>query len=105
MASTINASVYAELKAACKARGITHDDIARRLDRSMDYVHKRMSGKAPWDQSDMFALLDMLREPYRKMHLYFPRNGVWAGPAEDPPPTEEERLLEALKAFTRKAAS
>ena len=95
---------YSELRRACKVRGITYDDISKRLSIGTTTVSNKINGKFPWTQEEMYALLDMLREPYRKMHLYFPPGGVYAGTADDPPPTAEDKLIDAIKSFIREAS-
>ena len=97
-------ALYSELRRACKVRGITYDDISKRLSIGTTTVSNKINGKFPWTQEEMYALLDMLREPYRKMHLYFPPGGVYAGTADDPPPTAEDKLIDAIKSFIREAS-
>ena len=95
------ATPYSELRAACKQRGITQDDIAKRLDTARVTISKKMCGENPWTQTEMYGVLDMLHEPYHKMHIYFPPGGIYAGPAKDPPPTAEQQLMYAIRAYVR----
>lgn len=97
-------ALYTELRKVCNKRGITQDDIAKCLGISRGGVSLKINGKSAWDQNEMYALLDMIHEPHRKMHLYFPPGGMWAGSAEDPPPGVEEQLLAAIKAYVHKEA-
>lgn len=98
-------ALYSELRAACKQRGITQDDIAKHLDRSRAYVSLKLSGNGAWDQNDMFGILDMLHEPYRKMHIYFPKGGIYAGPAIDPPPSTEQKMAALLHQLIKEASA
>ena len=98
-------ALYTELRSAFKARGITQADIAKRIGKSQAYIYSRMAGLEPWAQSEMYSLLDMIHEPYRKMHLYFPLGGVWAGPAEDPPLSTEQQLVAVVKQMIMEATT
>ena len=80
-------------------------DIAKRIGKSPAYIYSRMAGLEPWAQSEMYSLLDMIHEPYRKMHIYFPLGGVWAGPAEDPPLSTEQQIAALLCKMVREGAT
>ena len=100
-----NTECYHELRNAFKARGITQADIAKRIGKSPAYIYSRMAGLEPWAQSEMYSLLDMIHEPYRKMHIYFPLGGIWAGPAEDPPLSTEQQIAALLCKMVREGAT
>ena len=100
-----NTECYFELRKAFKALGITQADIAKRIGKGTSYVTNRLAGTEPWTQNEMFSLLDMIHEPYRKMHVYFPRGGVWAGHAEDPPESTEQQLVTVIKQMIREATT
>ena len=100
-----NTERYYEFKSAYKALGITQADIAKRIGKGTSYVNNRLAGSEPWAQSEMYSLLDMIHEPYRKMHLYFPLGGVWAGPAEDPPLSTEQQLVAVVKQMIMEATT
>lgn len=99
------AALYTELRAEMKRKGVQNGDIARWIDRSEIYVSHRMTGAAPWSQSEMYTIMQKMHIPLHKLHIVFPQGGMWAGPLEDPPPGIEQQMLNVLKQFVRENAS
>ena len=97
--------LYTELRAEMKRKGVQNGDIARWIGRSEIYVSRRMTGAAPWTQTEMYAIMRKLHIPLHKMHIAFPQGGAWAGALQDPPPDIEQQMLTVLKQFVREAAT
>lgn len=38
-------------------------------------VSRKMTGKRPWTLDEMYAVMDLIQEPYEKLHEYFPKDG------------------------------
>lgn len=93
---------YSELRRLMRARGVTQHDIALWTDRSDMCISDRFAHGA-WTLPEMYIIMDKLHVPYGKMHLLFPRGGMWAGPLEDPPPTAEQELCAAIRKIVREA--
>lgn len=97
--------LYSELRAEMRHKGVQSSDIARWIDRSEIYVSRRMTGAAPWTQTEMYTIMYKLHIPLHKMHIAFPQGGAWAGALQDPPPDIEQQMLTVLKQFVREAAT
>lgn len=35
-----------------------------------------LTGKYSWRLDEMYAIMDLIQEPYEKLHEYFPKNGA-----------------------------
>jgi hypothetical protein len=49
--------------------------LAERLNLSVTSLSYRMTGKQPWKLNEMYIIMDLIHEPYDKLHGYFPKNG------------------------------
>ena len=38
-------------------------------------VSRKFTRKRPWTLNEMYAVMDLIREPHEKLHEYFPKNG------------------------------
>lgn len=94
---------YTELRKLMRERGVRRHDLALWTGRSDVCISDRFSHDT-WTLPEMYIIMDRLHVPYRKMHLLFPQGGMWAGPLEDPPPTAEQELCEAIRKMVKEAA-
>ena len=99
------AALYSELRTEMKRKGVKSHDIAVWLNLSDVCISKRMTGKTPWTQSEMYTIMQKMHIPRHKLHIVFPKDGMWAGPLEDPPPGIEQQMLNVLKQFVREATT
>jgi DNA-binding XRE family transcriptional regulator len=49
--------------------------IAEKLHVSQQSISNRMRGKYPWTLDEMYAVMDLIQEPYERLHEYFPKGG------------------------------
>lgn len=87
---------YRLLRRLCSEKGIDGRDIAEEIGRTADYVSMRMTGQRPWSQDEMYAVMDMLGQPYEHMPYIFPKGGMWAGEIPVKEPNKEERIGRAV---------
>lgn len=76
MATNSNPKPYALLRGAYIAAGYDQVTLAQKMGRCETYINQHFGGKLPWDQTDMYKLMDILRIPYEEMHRYFPPRGI-----------------------------
>ena len=58
------------------ALGVSQEDIAEEIGRSLSYVSSRMCGKAQFDLADIYGIMDVLQIAPENMAEFFPRNGL-----------------------------
>lgn len=69
-------SRFRRLQAELMALGIDRPYLARLMKhRNRDCIDQRMAGNVQWSLREMYALMDLLRWPYDRMHELFPREG------------------------------
>ena len=60
----------------------------------------RLSGRANWRQSEMYRVLEIIREPPERLHIVFPPDGVEfrrrGRPQKERQKSPKELLIEAL---------
>lgn len=69
------AKPYAELRGRLARNDIDQRYLCELLGRSQTYITSRITGKRPWDQDDMYKLMDIVGAPYEELHRYFPPKG------------------------------
>ena len=88
---------FRRLQAELAAADLDRPYLARLLGyTSRAYIDKRMCGLVEWSLSDMYALMDLLRWPYDRMHELFPKDGIAAGaeePTEGKPKEKDETAI------------
>lgn len=67
--------MYKQLHKALRARRITQLQISDELGICPMAVSHRFTGRTPWRLNEMYAVIDLIREPYDKLHEYFPKDG------------------------------
>ena len=96
---------YRVLRTQLKEKDIDVAYLADKLGVCTDYVRRRLRGAAPWIQTDMYAVLDMLHIPYDQIHIIFPPGGMYAGDlATRDAKTPEELLAEAIRLVVKNPA-
>ena len=66
---------YAKLRGALAEIDMGQRELAIRLGKSKTYVMERMTAKKPWDLTDCYAIIDLVKVPNDQMFELFPRNG------------------------------
>lgn len=66
---------YAELRALLARDDIDQRYLCELLKRSQGYITQRITGRRPWDQDDMYALMDVVGAPYEDLYRLFPPQG------------------------------
>ena len=67
---------YAKLRGALKSHGIEQIDVAEALERSVCYVSHRYTGREPWKQDEMYKMMELINEPFERIHEFFPPGGI-----------------------------
>ena len=67
---------YNKLRGYLKMYGYEQPEVAERLGRGVSYVSRCYTGKNPWQQDEMYALMDMIERPYAELHEIFPPEGI-----------------------------
>lgn len=99
------ATLYSELRSEMRRKGVKSHDIAVWLNLSDVCISKRMTGKTPWSQSEMYTIMQKMYLPLHKLHVVFPPDGMYAGPLEDPPPSTEQQIATLLLKLVREASA
>lgn len=67
--------MYRKLRGKLKEIDADQKYIAKKLNVSSVCISQKMTGKHQWKLDEMYFLMDLIREPYEKLHEYFPKNG------------------------------
>jgi len=73
---------YPHIRAGMTREGIDQEYLCELMKRSQFYITKRITGKEPWTQDEMYFLMDLFDIPYDQMHIVFPKNGIDRGEYE-----------------------
>ena len=66
---------YTDLRAELTRNCYNQADLIEIMGKSKTYLTERFTGVRGWNQEDMYFLLDLIKVPYEKMHVYFPPKG------------------------------
>ena len=67
-------------------------------------TRNQLTGNRPWDQDEMYKVMDMLGQPYENMPYIFPVGGMWAGEIPAKCPTENDRIAAAVRNLLKEVA-
>jgi len=67
---------YQKMRGYLQAEGYEQTDVAEELGRSITYVSNRYTGKEPWNQDEMYKIMDLIKQPYDRLHEIFPKGGI-----------------------------
>ena len=67
---------HAALRSAMIAAGYDQTYFAKKIGRCEAYVSQRLCGHKPWDEDDMYSIMNLLKLPFDAMYVYFPPRGV-----------------------------
>ena len=92
---------YRLLRAKLKENGIEHYYLAEKLGISNSTMSLRFNPRravaqnTDWPLRDMYMVMDMINEPYSKMHIYFPREGMYT-PEKDVMDIQDQQTQAAI---------
>lgn len=67
--------MFRKLRGKLRELNMDQAYIAKKLGLSEVTISLRMTGKREWLLSEMYAVMDLIQEPYEKLHEYFPKDG------------------------------
>lgn len=67
--------MFRKLRAILFEMEIDQSYLAEKLGISQQCVSHRLTGRYPWKLNEMYAVMDLIHEPYEKLHEYFPKDG------------------------------
>lgn len=100
----MSAKPYQYLRQAMKEKGIEQSDLCYALDRSSTYITARIQGRMPWLQNEQYAIMDMLGEPYDRLHIVFPPKGKTLRNQRDCTSEARAAILSAIQILSEKVA-
>ena len=67
--------MHQKLRKKLKELEIDQVYLAEKLDLARETVSRRMTGKLAWTSTEMYIIMNLIREPHEKLHEYFPESG------------------------------
>lgn len=67
--------MFRKLRGKLKEMDIDQAYLSEKLSLSEVTISLRMTGKRDWLLSEIYAVMDLIQEPYEKIPEYFPKNG------------------------------
>lgn len=68
--------MYCKLRSKLKELDIDQPYLAKILGVCTMSVSHKFTGKTDWQSSEMYAIMDLIREPYELLYEYFPKGGI-----------------------------
>lgn len=68
--------MFRKLRGKLKEFDIDQAYLASKFGCSTMTISHCMTGKKQWTLDWMYAILDMIAEPYEQLYVYFPRGGI-----------------------------
>jgi hypothetical protein len=68
--------VFRKLRGRLRELDIGQEYLADKLGVCLMSISRSFTGKRPWTLTEMYAIIELINEPYEKLHEYFPKNGV-----------------------------
>lgn len=69
---------YRKLRGKLRELDIDQRYLGIKLDMCVGSVSARMTGATPWRLDEMYHVMDIINEPYDRLHEFFPRGGLCA---------------------------
>jgi len=67
--------VFRKLRGKLKELDVDQKYLAKLFDLSQSSVSHRLTSLTPWTLDEMYFVMDLIHEPYEKLHEYFPKGG------------------------------
>ena len=67
--------MFKKLRGKFAALGMDQNYIARKIGLDRSSVSLRMTGRREWTLSEIYAVMDLINEPYERLNEYFPKGG------------------------------
>ena len=65
--------MFRKLRGKLCEMDLDQEYLAEKLGICVMSVSRKMTGKRPWALPEMYAVMDLIQEPYEKLHIYFPK--------------------------------
>ena len=72
----VNTKLFRKLRG--KLAELSYDEayLAKKSKLSVMTISRSLTGKRPWQLNEMYAVMDLINEPYELLHDYFPKSGI-----------------------------
>jgi transposase len=70
------AKPFNKLRAAFRENDLTQADVATESGIDVPGLSRRLNCKMEWRLDEMYIIMDLIHQPYHRLHEYFPRNGI-----------------------------
>lgn len=97
----MRSELYRVLRRELKEAGLDTAYLAQLMGRSPSYINQRFRAVYPWDQDDIYRIMDLLHLDYEQIPVVFPLKGMYAGDLSGKEPTTEDRLCAAIKDYIK----
>ena len=67
--------MFGKLRGKLVEMDIDYTYLSKEIDLGVTSISLRMTGKREWQLTEMYAILDLINEPYNRLHEYFPKGG------------------------------
>jgi len=67
--------MFRKLRGKLKELDIDQKYLSKKLDLSVMSISRSFTNHRAWQLSEMYAVMDLIQEPYEKLHEYFPKDG------------------------------
>lgn len=67
--------MFRKLRGKLRELDIDQSYMADQLDLCQAAVSHRMTSRTPWRLNEMYIVMDLIGEPYDRLHIYFPPGG------------------------------
>lgn len=67
---------FCKLRGAFSEYGMTLADVALETGIDVPGLSRRLNCKTAWRLDEMYTIMDLIHQPYHRIHEYFPRDGI-----------------------------
>lgn len=75
-------SLFLKLRVKMYELGVDQSYLSSKIGLGITSISLRMTCKREWSLSEMYAVMDLIQEPYEKLHEYFPKDGGIVSPSK-----------------------
>ena len=67
--------MFRKLRGKLKEMDIDQKYLAKFFDLTQASISHRMTSQCSWQLFEMYAVMDLIQEPYERLHEFFPKGG------------------------------